>query len=269
VKAAYEEARLRANADAELARQGIISDLTYRISKGRADELATRHAIEQERLAMAERTQGSQLSVQQARLDQFRALHQLQQQQLASLKVRAGIEGIVQQVPVQVGQRVTPGILLARVVQPEHLKAELRIAETQARDITIGQKASIDTRNGIVAGHVIRIDPASQNGTVTVDVAIDGELPRGSRPDLTVDGTIELERLANALYVGRPVQGAENSTVGMFKLLDDGDGATRTRVVFGRSSVNAIEVKEGLQEGDQVILSDMSAWDEFDRVRLK
>ena len=176
--------------------------------------------------------------------------------------------GVLEQVPVEVGQQVQPGTNLVRVADPTRLKAELRIAETQARDLTIGQIASVDTRSGIIPGKVIRIDPSAVNGTVTVDVALEGELPRGARPDLSVDGTIELERLDNVLFVGRPAFGQEQSTVGLFKLDATGE-ATRAQVQLGRSSVNTIEVLGGLAEGDQVVLSDMSAWDQFERIRLR
>ncbi|HLB84897.1 MAG TPA: HlyD family efflux transporter periplasmic adaptor subunit [Steroidobacteraceae bacterium] len=184
------------------------------------------------------------------------------------MRVRAGMHGVLEQVPVEVGQQVQPGTNLVRVADPTRLKAELRIAETQARDLTIGQIASVDTRNGFIPGKVIRIDPAAQNGTVTVDVALEGPLPRGARPDLSVDGTIELERLDNVLFVGRPAFGQEQSTVGLFKLDATGE-ATRAQVQLGRSSVNTIEVLGGLAEGDQVVLSDMSAWDQFERIRLR
>jgi HlyD family secretion protein len=210
----------------------------------------------------------SQLAVQKAEVDRLRALYLLRRQQLDQLRVRAGNAGVLQQVPVEVGQRVAPGTNLARVADPQRLKAELRIAETQAKDIQIGQTAAVDTRNGVIPGRVSRIDPAAQNGTVTVDVELQGELPRGARPDLTVDGTVELERLENVIYVGRPAFGQEQSQVSLFKLAADGGEAERVRVTLGRSSVNTIEIKEGLEPGDQVILSDMSAWDAFDRVRL-
>ena len=201
-------------------------------------------------------------------MDRLRTLHELRLQQVDDLNVRAGMHGVLQQVPLDAGQRVTAGTNLARVGDPTILKAELRIAETQAKDIQIGQKASIDTRNGVIPGHVTRIDPAVENGTVLVDVALDGALPRGARPDLTVDGTIELERLDDIIFVGRPVFGQEDSVVSLFRLEADGAHATRTRVGLGRASVNAIEVLEGLQPGDQVVLSDMSTWDQFDRVRI-
>jgi multidrug efflux pump subunit AcrA (membrane-fusion protein) len=211
----------------------------------------------------------SQIAVQQATVDEKRAMYNLKKSQLDQLKIRPGIDGVLQELDVEVGQKVTQGTVLARVAQPTHLKAQLKIAETQAKDITIGQKASVDTHNGIIAGHVMRIDPAVVNGTVTVDVALDGELPQGARPDLSVEGTIELERLADVLYVGRPVHGEANSTVGLFKVVDDGGAAVRVQVQLGRTSVNTVEIVKGLQIGDKVILSDMSAWDNYDRVQLK
>jgi HlyD family secretion protein len=192
----------------------------------------------------------------------------LKHEQVQTLKVLAGTTGVLQQMQVEVGQQVTPGTNLARVVEPQHLKAELKIAETQAKDIQIGQKAEVDTRNGVIPGHVSRIDPAATQGTVTVDVALDGDLPQGARPDLTVDGTVELERLNDVVYVGRPAFGQTQATVSMFKLEDEGKTAVRVPVKLGRSSVNTIEILEGLQPGDQVILSDTSAWDEFKRLRL-
>ena len=193
---------------------------------------------------------------------------QLKRRQVDELHVRAGVRGVLQVVPVEVGQQVAPGTNLARVADPSHLKAELKIAETQAKDVQIGQPASIDTRNGVVEGTVSRIDPSVQNGTVTVDVTLNGVLPRGARPDLSVDGTIELERLADVLFVGRPAFGQEQSAVGLFKLQPTGE-ATRVQVTLGRSSVNTVEVVSGLNVGDQVVLSDMSTWDAFDRVRLQ
>ncbi|MCL4847245.1 MAG: HlyD family efflux transporter periplasmic adaptor subunit [Acidobacteria bacterium] len=267
VEAEFRQARLQAEADEILAKDGLTSELTMKISRSRAEELDNRTTIERQRLEMAEKGMRSQIAVQQAEVDRLRTLFELRRSQLDALKVRAGTAGVLQQVPVEVGARVTPGTNLARVADPGRLKAELRIAETQARDIALGQVAAVDTRNGVVAGRVSRIDPAATAGTVLVDVELVGDLPRGARPDLTVDGTIELERLDNVLYVGRPAFGQEQSTVGLFKL-DGQGGASRTAVRLGRSSVNTIEVLEGLQPGDQVILSDMSAWDAFDRVRL-
>jgi HlyD family secretion protein len=202
-------------------------------------------------------------------VDQQRALYQLRRSELEALHVRAGIDGVLQLLPVDVGQHVTPGTNLARVADPKKLKAEIKIAETQAKDASIGQKATVDTRNGVVTGHVSRIDPSVQNGTVTVDVVFDQPLPQGARPDLSVDGTIEIENLKDVLFVGRPVHGQSDSTVGIFKLDEDGTDAARVNVKLGRSSVNTIEIVSGLKVGDKVILSDMSAWDSFDRIRLK
>lgn len=267
LKADLDQARLRAAADEELAAQGVLPELTRRLSRNAADELANRYELESERLRINAVSMQSDIAAQEAKVSQLRAQAQLQEQQLAALQVRAGIDGVLQQVNVEVGQRIAPGTIMAKVVQPSRLKAQLRIAETQARDIAYGQIAEIDTRNGVVRGQVIRIDPASQNGSVTVDVGFDGPLPRGARPDLTVDGTIELERMNDVLYVSRPVHVQEQAT-GFVFLLGAGE-ATRTRVRFGRSSVTTIEIVDGLREGDRVITSDMSAWDEFDRVQVK
>lgn len=268
IQAEFSQARLQAEADQELHDQGIIGDLTLKLSQVRAEELATRNELEQERLTIASESVDAQLAAERARLEQFRALYELRRSQVRALKVRAGIDGVLQQVPVEVGQQVTPGTNLARVARPENLKAELRIAETQAKDIEVGQRAVIDTRNGFIEGKVIRIDPAVIEGTVTVDVGLEGELPKGARPDLSVDGTIELERLEDVLYVGRPAYGQSESTVGLFKLGLDGETATRVQVRLGRSSVNTIEIVEGLEEGDRVILSDTNQWDAYDRIRL-
>lgn len=268
VQAEFSQAKLQAESDALLASQGLIGELTMKLSRVRADELAIRNELEQKRLASVAEAMQAQLTVQQAEVDRLRGLHRLRQNQVASLKVRAGVKGVLQQVAVEVGQQVAPGTNLARVSDPSNLKAELRIAETQAKDILINQKATVDTRNGVIPGHVVRIDPAAQNGTVAVDVELDAELPRGARPDLSVDGTIELERLESVLYVGRPAFGQENSTVGLFKLVEGGE-AIRANVKLGRSSVNTVEILGGLKDGDQVILSDMSAQDAFDRIRLR
>ena len=262
-------ARLQADADGQLFTQGLVSSLQLQQSQSAEQEFDTRYALEQERLQMATDTVAAQLAVEQAEVDRLRTLYELRRRQMADLRVRAGMPGVLQQVPLDEGQRITTGTNLARVGDPAVLKAELRIAETQARDVQIGQTAVIDTRNGIVAGHVTRIDPAVENGTVTVDVALDGELPRGARPDLTVDGTIELERMDDILFVVRPVFGQEESVVSLFKVAADGTHAARTRVSLGRASVNTIEVLEGLQPGDRVVLSDMSTWDQFDRVRIE
>ncbi|MGE0463659.1 MAG: efflux RND transporter periplasmic adaptor subunit [Vicinamibacterales bacterium] len=269
VEADFEQARLEKEVNEDLAKDGLVSNLVLKQSTVRADSLSTRNRLEQERVKVAEDNIRAQLKAQQARIDQLRSLVNLRRQQVDQLRVRAGMHGVLEQVPVEVGQQVAPGTNLARVADPTRLKAELRIAETQARDLTIGQVASVDTRNGIIPGKVVRIDPAAQNGTVTVDVQLEGPLPRGARPDLSVDGTVELERLDNVLYVGRPAFGQEQSTVGLFKLNPASGEAERVQVQLGRSSVNTIEVLGGLSDGDQVVLSDMSAWDQFERIRLR
>jgi multidrug resistance efflux pump len=268
VTADYSQAKLQSETDKALYDLGVISGLAYKASKGKADELTTRNNIEDERLAINQKAIESQMAEQQAKVDQMRALAELKQKQLDALKVRAGIDGVLVDLPLQVGQHVLPGAMLAKVVQPNHLIAELKIAETQARDIQIGQPSAVDTHNGVVAGTVMRVDPAVQNGTVTVDVQLTGELPKGARPDLSVDGTIDLERLENVLYVGRPAFGQENSTISLFKLDANGTGAVRVPVKVGRASVNSIQIIEGLHEGDTVILSDMSRSDNTDRIRL-
>ena len=268
VGADYTQAKMQADTDKALYDLGVISGLAYKNSKSKADELTTRNNIEDERLDINQKAIATQLAEQQAKVDQVRALAELKQKQLDALKVRAGIEGVLVDLPLQVGQHVTPGTMLAKVVQPNHLIAALKINETQARDVQIGEPATIDTHNGTVTGQVMRVDPAVQNGTVTVDVKLTGELPQGARPDLSVDGTVDLERLDNVLYVGRPAFGQENSTISLFKLDPDDKGAVRVSVKVGRASVNAIQVIEGLKEGDTVILSDMSRYDNTDRIRL-
>jgi HlyD family secretion protein len=269
VGADYEAAKLEREVNESLAKDGLVSNLTLKQSSVKAESLATRYKIEQDRVQVAEQNFKAQLLSQQARIDQLRSLYTLRRSQVDQLRVRAGMNGVLEQVPVEVGQQIGPGANLARVADPTRLKAELRIAETQARDLTIGQLAQVDTRNGIISGKVVRIDPAAQQGTVTVDVALEGELPRGARPDLSVDGTVEIERLDNVLYVGRPAFGQEHSTVGLFKVDPTTGEAERAQVQLGKSSVNTIEVLGGLNEGDQVILSDMSAWDSQPRVRLR
>ena len=268
IGAEYNKAKMQAEMNEALAERQLVSALMLRQSKVDAEQLAIRDEIAKQQLASYEDSIKARLAVQRSEVDQARAVMALKQQQRDELKVRAGLDGILQVVPVEVGQQVAPGSNLARVANPSRLKAEVKIAETQAKDIQIGQKATIDTRNGIVGGLVARIDPSVQNGTITVDVALTGELPKGAVPDLSVDGTIELERLADVLYVGRPAFGQEQSAVGLFKLQRDGN-ATRVQVKLGRSSVNAVEILLGLNVGDQVVLSDMSAWDTFDRVRLQ
>ncbi len=270
-KADYETSKLRSRVNEQLAKDGLISDLENQLSKVTADQAATRNNIEQKRFAFAQDSIAPQLAVKQAEVDRLRAQARLKHEELAALEVRSSMNGILQLMPMEVGAQVQPGTNLARVADPTKLKAEIRVAETQAKDITIGQLASIDTRNGdkgVIEGKVSRIDPSVQNGTVTVDIILSGELPRGSRPDLSVDGTIELERLTDVIFVGRPAFGQEKSDVGIFKLDPEGNYASRARVKLGRSSVNTIEIVSGLQPGDRVILSDMSPWDANDRIKL-
>jgi HlyD family secretion protein len=268
VQAEYNQAKLQADRDEILAREGLTPDLTLKLSKVIAEELANRYEIEKKRLEIYAESIKAQLAVQKTKVEQHRALYELRKSQVDALHVKAGTDGVLQQLPVEVGESVAPGTNLARVAEPKRLKAALKIPETQAKDIMIGQPAVIDTRNGTIPGRVTRIDPASENGTVTVDVALAGELPKGARPDLSVDGTIELERLDEVLYVGRPVQAQQESLVTLFRVDPDRRGAVRVKVRFGRSSVNTIEVIEGLTVGDQVLLSDMSTWDAYDRIRL-
>ncbi len=269
VNAEYSEAERQAQTDKALYDLGVISGLTAKASEDKAHEMVTRNKIEDQRLDINQKAIASQLAVQQAKVDELRALADLKQQQLQRLKVKAGVAGVLVELPLQVGQHVLPGTELAKIVQPNHLMAELKIPETQARDVQIGEPASVDTHNGVIAGEVSRVDPAVQNGTVTVDVKLTGELPKGARPDLSVDGTIDLEKLENVLYVGRPAFGQESSTISMFKLDPSGNGATRVQVKTGRASVNLIQIDSGLKEGDTVILSDMSRWDNTDRVKLE
>ena len=271
VRSDYEQARLQHDVDLKLYKEGIQSSHIEELSKVKEEQLGIRLQLEAERTRVATDSASAQLAAQEAKVEQQRALYNLKKGQYDALHLRAGIEGVLQLVPVEEGQQVTPGTNLARVADPNKLKAEIKIPETQAKDVRIGQKATIDTRNGIVDGHVSRIDPSVQNGTVTVDVSIDKPFPPGSgaRADLSVDGTIELENLKDVLYVGRPVNGQSDSTIGLFKLVDDGSEAVRVNVKLGRSSVNTIEIRDGLKVGDKVILSDMSQWDAFDRIRLK
>jgi HlyD family secretion protein len=268
VEADYRIAKLRADRDEEAAAQGLVPEITQRLSRLTADELARRNEIEQSRAVISEESEKAQIAVAEATVEQKRDEAEFRRNQAKALKVVAGMTGVLQLEAVEVGQRVTPGTNLARVAQPAKLKAVIRVPETQARDVTLGLPAAIDTRNGIVQGKVSRIDPAAQGGTVTVDVSLDGPLPKGARPDLTVDGTIQLERLADVLYVGRPAQGQGEGQVGLFRLGEDGRTANRVQVKLGRSSVSTVEVVDGLKAGDSVILSDTSAWDAFDRIRL-
>ena len=265
----YQKAQMNAEMKEALSKDKLVSDLELKQAKVDADQLKVRSQIAKEQLASKAESTAAQLAVQKSAVDQARALLQLTRQQRDELKVRAGLEGMLQLVPVEVGQQVAPGTNLARVANPSRLKAEIKIAETQAKDIQLGQKAEVDTRNGIVQGRVARIDPSVQNGTRTVDVTLSGDLPKGAVPDLSVDGTIELERLNDVLFMGRPAFGQEQSVVGLFKISPDGVNAERTQVKLGRSSVNTMEVLSGLKVGDQVILSDMSAYDAYDRIRLK
>ena len=267
VESQYNQAQLDLDANRQLAQTGLIAEVVLKKSELLARELGVRNEIEKKKIEANTESAEAQLSAQQARVDQFRAVYRLRRKQVEELKVRAGAAGIVQQVPVEVGQRVAPGTILAKVAEPGRLKAELQIPETQAKDVTIGQVASIDTRNGIIPGQVSRIDPAAVNGIVKVDIHLRGEYPKGARPDLSVDGTIQLERLTNVLYIGRPAYGQGDSTVGMFKVMPKGE-AVRIQVKLGRSSVNTIEILDGLREGEQAVLSDMSAWDAYDRVKL-
>jgi HlyD family secretion protein len=264
----YKQAALDLEANEALYKEGLVSELTVKGKRGLEADLKNRLATEKRRLDITREGINSQLAPQESDVNQRKATWELRRKQLDELNVRAGMSGTLQSVPVERGAQVGPGTNLARVANPSNLKAELRIAETQTKDIRIGQYAEVDTRNGIVKGHVSRMDPSSVGGTVGVDVIMDGPLPPGSRPDLSVDGTIQLERLDNIIYVGRPAFGQENSTVTIFKVSANGE-AHATKVKLGRASVNTIEVLEGLQPGDQVILSDMSQFDAFDRVQLK
>jgi HlyD family secretion protein len=273
VAADYNTSKLEADRDAALAKENLLAGVDAKISAVKAEELGNRNGIEQQRLSINGAAEESQLSAQRVKIDQFRADYELKKSRVDQLKVRAGFDGMLQQLPdplkpVEVGQQVTAGTPLGKVAQPSKLKAELKIAETQVKDITIGLPAVVDTRNGLIDGHVSRIDPSIINGTVTVDVKLEGQLPPGARPDLSVDGTIQIEKLDDVLYVGKPVFGQENATVQIFKIDPDGKYAQKVKVTFGRSSVNTIEVKNGLQPGDRVILSDMSQYDAYDRIRL-
>ena len=268
VHSEYQQARIESDMNEQLKKNGLVAELQYKTSQVKAAELSNRDAIEEKRLNFARDSIEPQLASKHAEVDQVKEAAQLKLDQVEALHVKAGMNGVLQQMPVDVGQRVKIGDNLARVADPTKLKAEIKIAETQAKDIQIGEKTTIDTRNGVVTGHVTRVDPAVEQGTVKVDAQIDGELPRGARPDLTIDGTIELERLDDVIYVGRPAFGQENNTVSIFKLVSGSSEAVRTPVKLGRSSVNSIEIINGLQPGDQVILSDTSAWDAHERIRL-
>jgi len=269
VRSEYEQAKIQHEVDEKLRVQGIGAEVTAQLSGVKAQQLAVRAQLEDDRTKNAADSASTRLLVQQSHVEQQRALYNLRRSELEALHVRAGIEGVLQVVPVEVGAHVLPGANLARVADPKRLKAEIKIAETQAKDIQIGQKVSVDTRNGVVTGSVSRIDPSVQNGTVTVDATLPGTLPNGARPDLTVDGTIELENLQDILYVGRPARAQPETAVGLFKVTADGSEAVHVNVKLGRASVNSVEVLQGLNSGDIVILSDMSNWDSYERIRLR
>jgi HlyD family secretion protein len=270
VTADYSTAKLQADRDAALAKEGLFSKVDAQISEVRARELSTRYDLEQTRLKINQDAVDAQMAGQRVKVEQLRGDYKLKLSQVDELKVRAGVAGMLQQLPtpVEVGQRVTAGTALGKVAQPSKLKAELKIPETQIKDVTIGQHALVDTRNGVIEGRVSRIDPSILNGTVTVDVRLEGALPAGARPDLSVDGTIELEHLDDIIYIGRPVYGQAESAVQIFKLDAEGKYANKVKVQLGRSSVNTIEVRDGLKVGDRVILSDMAAYDNYERIRL-
>jgi HlyD family secretion protein len=267
VRAEYEQARLRAKADEELEKAGLAAAITRQLSQNASDELARRVSIEERRVKTLETSQRARLAGLRAQVEQARALHDLRQQQTASLQVRAGLDGVLQQVSVQAGQRVTAGTNLARVAEPSRLKAEVRVAEVQAKDVTLGQLATIDTRNGVVKARVARVDPSVTNGTVVVDLSIVDTLPAGMRPDLTVDATIELDRVPQTLFVPRPVSVQEMAEGSLFRV--KGDRAERVKVMFGRASSEAIEIRSGLKAGDEVIVSDTSAWEQFKRLEIE
>jgi HlyD family secretion protein len=269
IKAEYSQAKLQLDTDEALAKKGLVAELNLKISRVKVEDLANRLRVEQERLAISGRSTKAQINAQQSRVDQLRALAKLKQEQVDALKVRAGTSGVLQQVIVQEGQQLTPGVNIARIADPASLKAELKIAETQINDVREGQTAVVDTRNGLIQGRVSRIDPAAREGTFTIDVTFSEALPQSARADLSVDGTVELERLRNVLYVDRPAFGQAQQTIGMFKLTPDGQEAARTQVRLGRTSVSTVEVVDGLREGDQVIISDTTAMDNYTRIRVR
>ena len=269
INAEYSQAKLQLDSEESLARQGLVAELPLKVSRVHVQDLANRLRIEQQRLAVSAKSNKAQLNAQQSRVEQLRALAKLKKDQVDALKVRAGTSGVLQQVSVQEGQQVTPGVNIARIADPASLKAELKVAETQINDVKEGQDAIVDTRNGLIHGRVSRIDPAAREGTFTIDVTFTEALPGSARADLSVDGTIELERLRNVLYVDRPAFGQAQQTVGMFKLAPDGQEAARTQVKLGRTSVSTVEIIDGLREGDQVIISDTSSMDNYNRIRLR
>ena len=265
----YEQAKVRYESRLKLHEDGLISPLDLREYRVAAEQLENRIEMEKQRAVIRKESVDAQLTERRTSVEKSRAMYELRKSQLDQLNVKAGVEGILQQIEVDIGQRAGVGTNLARVVNPAKLKAEISISETQARDVQIGQEVAVDTRNGVVDGRVSRIDPAVRNGSVTVDIRLDGELPKGTRPDLSVDGTVVIERLEDIVYAGRPVQGEADSRIGLFRLDPDGKRATRVLVTLGRTSVNTVEIKEGLSPGDQVILSDMTAHDNADSVRIE
>jgi HlyD family secretion protein len=269
INSEYSQAKLQLDTDEVLGKQGLVPDLLLKISRMRVQELSNRLKVEQQRLTVSGKSVKAQINAQESRVQQLRALAKLKRDQVDALKVRAGTSGVLQQVSVQVGQQVTPGFNIARVADPASLKAELKIAETQIKDVKLGQPVAVDTRNGMIQGEVQRIDPAAREGTFVVDVSLLGPLPASARPDLSVDGTIELERLDNVLYISRPAFGQAQQTVGLFRLNPVGQEALRTQVMLGRNSVSTIEIVSGLKEGDQVIISDTSAMDSYTRIRVR
>lgn len=269
INAQYSQAKLQLETDEVLGKQGLVPDLMLKISRMQVQDLGNRLKVEQQRLAIGSKSTKAQINAQESRIQQFRALARLKRDQATGLKVRAGTSGVLQEVSVQVGQQVTPGQNIARVADPASLKAELKVPETQIKDVRLGQTVAVDTRNGIIQGEVQRIDPAAREGTFIVDVTLTGPLPSSARPDLSVDGTITLERLTDVLHVGRPAFGQQQQTVGLFRLSPDGQEAVRVQVALGRSSVSTIEIVSGLKEGDQVILSDTSSMDSYDRILVR
>ncbi len=269
INAQYSQAKLQLETDEVLGKQGLVPDLMLKISRMQVQTLANRLKVERDRLAVGSKSVKAQINAQESRIQQLRALARLKRDQATGLKVRAGTSGVLQEVSVQVGQQVTPGFNIARVADPASLKAELKITETQIKDVKLGQPVAVDTRNGIIQGEVQRIDPAAREGTFTVDVTLTGPLPSSARPDLSVDGTIELERLTDVLHVGRPAFGQGQQTVGLFRLTPDGQEAVRVQVTLGRSSVSTIEIVSGLKEGDQIILSDTTSMDSYDHIRIR
>jgi HlyD family secretion protein len=273
VKSDMEQAELQSDRDSQLTKLGLKSDLDTKLSVAKWQELKGRYALSKEQLDISDKSIQAQMDAQKVQIEKLDAAYKLKKEQVEQLTIRSATDGTLTQLgttamPLEVGMRVAPGTILAKIAQPNKLKATLKIPETQVKDVAIGQAASIDTRNGIIPGHVSRIDPAAVNGTVDVDVALEGPLPPGARPDLSVDGTITLEKLSDVVYVGRPVVGQPSAKITLFKLDADGKEAQRVPVSLGRSSVNNIEVVDGLKVGDQVILSDMSAQDAYNRIRL-